>query len=186
MRLARVFCFWLLCLSGYMVGCALGRARCRGHRWTCCRSDRVDSNEVESVRVGGGSREVFVSCCVCVVVLLFCSRHKKVDLDERGKQRRGLEKCWCPFVIWPGSWSGPSLLCLGRPGPGAAWLLAALAVWCLLLWSGDGGFGGQGPRRGDTRGVGGGRRERRTGLDGHWSGAGSGLARHERGQLVGR
>lgn len=65
-------------------------------------------------------------------------------------------------------------LCLDRP--------AFLAPGCCFLTLGTGGLDGRGAERG-PRGTGDGRRRD---VDGHWSGAGRGLAQTKRWPLVGR
>lgn len=90
----------------------------------------VDPNRVESNCV----QAALCGVALCRAVIL--QRASRVLVWVRGKP--WLEKCWCPFVIWPGSRSGPAV-------PRPAWL---------LLWSGDGGRRGQTGGRGRETGDG--------------------------------
>lgn len=103
-----------------------------GGGWSSIRSD---SSRVESSRIV--SRPCLVVWCVVVVCrAVILQQASRVLVWVRGKP--WLEKCWCPFVIWPGSRSGPAV-------PRPAWL---------LLWSGDGGARGQTGGRGRETGDG--------------------------------
>lgn len=60
----------------------------------------VDPNRFESSRVESNCVQAVVCGVVwCCVALLFLQRASRVLVWVRGKP--WLEKCWCPFVIWP-------------------------------------------------------------------------------------
>lgn len=144
-----------------------------GGRWMVVDPIRVD-------------QEGFEWLLLLLLLLLFVVGGRvepESGLDLRSRGEPWLEKSWCPFVIWPGSRSGPVLSAL-VPRPTCSWLLAP-GCWLLLSGLGTGGFGrtdGGGAERG-PRGTGDGRRRD---VDDHWSGAGRGLARVRRWSLVGR